>query len=459
MPAYPFFILSTIVTHQTLAMPLDQEITSQGYCYQAFVYFYLRKQGVRNDEIDTYVNFLTELAFYFYKEQKYELSPDDFSSFMKLYLEKYNLPIEQEILLKNLALIVSADNLNNYSFHYPYLYYFFAAKYLAEHLEDDGAKKEIERIMRNLHVNENAYIAVFICHHSRNMKILDEVEHNALSLFDKYQPATLIRDEVKFFDEQANIIVEASLPPANATPEKEREERLKVQDELEQSPIAEEGESSNKVNSFERDLRRAIKTVEVMGAIIKNRAGSLEKTKLEKVFFEGMSLHLRISSSFFDLIKSEDEQKVITDFISERLKKITEETEERKRELSEEDLRQKARMIFWNVNLIVVYGFVYKIVHSLGSDKLTEVVKKVCDEVSTPASFLVKHGILMWYNKNVQVNELAKRINEKDFSKLAEWVMKLMVVDYCYLHPIYYTKRQTIQNKLGIPARKLLTRG
>ena len=198
MPAYPFFILSAIVTYETLAIPLNQEITSQGYCYEAFIYFYLRKQGVRNDEIDTYMNFLTELAFYFYKEKKYELFPDDFTSFMKLYLEKYNLPIDQKILLKNLSLIVSTDSFNNYSFRYPYLYYFFVAKYLADHLENEGIKEEIEKIMNNLHVNENAYIAVFMSHHSKNIGILCTVERNVRGLFDKYEPATLIKDEVKF---------------------------------------------------------------------------------------------------------------------------------------------------------------------------------------------------------------------------------------------------------------------
>ena len=99
MPAYPFFILSSVFTYETSQIPLDQEITSQGYCYQAFIYFYLRKQDVRNDEIDIYVNFLTELAFYIYKQRKYSLSPEDFSSFMKIYKEKYTLPINQEILL------------------------------------------------------------------------------------------------------------------------------------------------------------------------------------------------------------------------------------------------------------------------------------------------------------------------------------------------------------------------
>ena len=83
MPAFPFFILSVISTYETFAKPLDQEITSQGYCYQALIYMYLRKQGVKNDEIEIYINFLTEFSFYFFTEKKNELSIDEFNSFMK----------------------------------------------------------------------------------------------------------------------------------------------------------------------------------------------------------------------------------------------------------------------------------------------------------------------------------------------------------------------------------------
>jgi len=458
MPAYPFFILSAIVTYETFAIPLDQEITSQGYCYQAFIYFYLRKQGVRNDEIDIYINFLTELAFYIYKERKYELSPDDFALFMKLYLGKYNLPIKQEILVKNLKQIISLDSFNNYSFRYPCFYYFFVAKYLAEHIDDKEGNEEIEKIIDNLHVDENAYIAVFIAHHSKNIKILERIELNALCLFDKYKPATLTKKEVKFFDKQADVIVEAVLPPASITPEKERAARLKIRDELEQSQkdFDQEKAASKEEDSFEKELRRAIKTVEVIGCITKNRAGSLEKTKLKEMFGEAMGVHLRILSSFFDTIKGEDWQKTMIDFISRILERFVRESRGRKGEPSDAELRRRARLILWNLNFFVVYSIIHKIVYSLGSDKLTEIVKAVCDELNTPASFLVKHGILMWYNKNLRINELAKRINEKDFSEIAKRIIKLMVVNHCSLHSINYKDRQRIENKLGIPARKLL---
>jgi nucleoside-triphosphatase THEP1 len=122
MPAYPFFVLSVISTYDTFTKPLEQEITSQGYCYQALIYMYLRKQGVKNDEIDIYINFLTEFSFYFYTTKKNELSMGEFNSFMELYLNKYHLPIEQKILLKNLqkTQIIGLDGFNNYKFCYPY---------------------------------------------------------------------------------------------------------------------------------------------------------------------------------------------------------------------------------------------------------------------------------------------------------------------------------------------------
>jgi uridine kinase len=455
MPAYPFFILSAIVAYNTF-MPLNQEITSQGYCYQALIYFYLRKMGVKNDEIDIYINFLTELAFYFYREKKDELSPDYFTLFMNSYLEKYILPIKQEILLANLLQIGSKDNLNNYSFRYPYLYYFFVAKYLAEHIEDSETKKVIDKIINNLHIDENAYIAVFLTHHSKNIIIIEEIKRNVLHLFDKYNPATLTKEEVKFFDKQADIIIKAALPPANTMPEKERAKRLEIQDEIEKSQEnVDKKDDMNKKDLLEIELRRATKTVEVMGCIIKNRVGSLEKTQLEEVFKEAMFVHLRILSSFFEVIENKEDQKVIVDFISKILEKIT---EEKARKPSSEELERISRTIFWNLNFFVVYAFIDKIVHSLGSDKLTEIVKKVCDEMNTPASFIIKHGILMWYNKNLKIDEIVQRIEEKDFSQIAERVVKLMVVNHFSLHLTNYKNRQKIENKLGIPAKKLLIR-
>lgn len=466
MPAYPFFILSVISTYETFIQPLDQEITSQGYCYQALIYLYLRKQGVKNDEIDTYMNFLTEFAIFFYTAKKNELSIDEFNSFMGSYLDKYNFPMAQETLLSKLrqTQIITLDNLNNYSFGYPYIYYFFVAKYLAEHIEDN--KKIIDLLITNLHKDENAYIAIFISHHSKNDYVLDEILLNSYCLFEKYAPTTLSKEELSFFDKQLDIIVKAVLPSPNVTSEKERAKRLETQDVAEKTN-ADKKESivreEENVDDLALELRRSIKTVEVMGRIIKNRAGSLERSRLEIIFEEAMKVHLRILTAFFELIKNEDQQQEVVDFISDRLSEILEdEAEERKKEgrkerkPSKEELEKISKTVFWNLSFLGVYGLIDKIIHSVGSSKLIAITNKVCDNENTPASFLVKHGILMWYNKNVQIDNIAKKIGEGGFAETTKRVMRFMVADHCSMHSIDFKEKQKIESKLGIPSEKLL---
>ena len=457
MPAYPFFILSTIVTHDTFEVPLDEEITSQGHCYQALIYFYLKREDV--DDIETYINFLTEFAFYLFKEDKNKLSTDEFNEFLTSYLETYNLPVDENELLSKLSPIVSPGSFNNYSFRYRYLYYYFVAKYLAENLEDDGVFERVKNIIENLHVNENAYITVFLAHHSKSDKVLQEVEFNALALFEDFEPATLTQSEVKFFDDHSEQIIQASLPSGTNSPEKERKNRLEAQDKIEEARNNSEHqpeqpkEEMDGYDALGVELRRATKTVEVIGRILKNRAGSLEKTKLKDLFENAMNNHLRVLTSFFEIIKNPTEQEAITDFISERLLEIIEEKEVRP---SEGELKELSRTIFWNLNFFVVKGIINKIVDSLGSDRLTEIIEKVCDEENSPATFLVKHGVLMWYNKNLQIERLAERIEKSDFSEIAKRTIKFMVVDHNSMHKINYKDKQRIEDQLGISSKRLL---
>lgn len=458
MPAYPFVILSVISYYETFEKPLDQEITSQGYCYQALIYLYLRKQGVKNDEIDTYINFLTEVSFYYLDQQKQLMSDHEFSEFLKYYLEKFNLPIELNVLLKNLShsKLFGLDNFNNYQFYYPYLYYYFISKYLAEHF--DSCKDKIAKLLQNLHKNENAYIAIFIAHHSKNDAILDEIILNSLVLFDKYKPATLVKDESSFFDKQIEMLIKEILPSFTETPEKARIRKLESQEIIERNNENKvDNEDANEENPLAKELRRSIKTVEVMGRILKNRAGSLEKERLIFIFEEAMAVHLRILSSFIELIKNEKEQTNVISFISKRLDIISEKMfEEKGRRPNQEALEKLSRVIFWNTNFLIVYSFITRIIHSLGSDKLLNVVNEVCDKVNTPASFLVKHGILMWYNKNLQIDEIVKEIDNVKFSEISKKIMKRLIVSHASMHVIDYKDRQRIESKLKIPSDRLL---
>ena len=209
MPSYPFFIISIISLHE-MSNPLDK-ITSQGHCYQALIYIGLTKQGVENDQIGIYINFLTELAFCFYQENKSYFSEVELGRFLTSYQNKYYLPLTKDNLLENLrkAKIITLDSLGSYSFSYEYIYYFFVAKYLAE--DPEKHRTLIENIIANLHKDENAYITIFISHHSKDTSVLDTIILNALCLFNKYEAATLSKKDLEFFDKQSNELADAVL--------------------------------------------------------------------------------------------------------------------------------------------------------------------------------------------------------------------------------------------------------
>lgn len=455
MPAYPFFILSIISAYDT-ANPLNQEITSQGYCYQALIYLYLRKQGVKNEDIDIYINFLTEFSFFIYKLNKNEIPQEDFGQFMEAYLEKFNMPIDQDFLISRLRLsrIIHLDSFLNYSFCYQYIYYYFVAKYIAEHIKD--TKNELSDIVTNLQRDENAYICIFITHHTRDDHVLDEIILTACDLFSNYQPATLSKKELQFFDHEVSTIIKAVVQLPGKSPEKEREDRLKAKDDEEENNH--NGSCMPEVNDSDDltlALRKSLKTVEVMGSIIKQRSGSLRKERLEFIFEEAMNVLLRILSSFFELIKKDEGQREIIDYISGRLEKYIEKNEEKK-PYTREELIKISRKIFWNTNFFIVYGCFEKMVQSLGSNKLNKVIDTVCNKLNTPSAFLLKHGILMWNHKNLQVDNISEKIKGDDFSETAIQVIKMMIINHCSMHSIGYKDKQKLEEKFGLPAKKLL---
>lgn len=448
MPAYPFYILSSIIVYETM-LPLNQDITNQGYCYQALIYLYLRKQGVLNNDVDTHINFLTEIAYNSYSHSESELSDETISEFIETYSKKFIITIDQQTLLRNIKDIIHLDTLGNYSFKYKYLYYFFVSKYLSEHINEKDISSRLSKIFYNLHINENAYIAIFLIHHTKNTQVLEDLALNALCLFDKVSPASLSREETKFFNKQINIIINAVLPSSTLSPEEVRSNKLKIKDSIEEKQMDDHTKCLDD-SPLDIELRRAIKTVDVIGCIIKNRAGSIEKIQLEQLFEYAMEVNLKILSAFFKIISNEEGQKAIISHIEEQLNKI-----EKESSLTRYEREEEAKFIFWNINYFFVYGIIKKIIVSLGSNKLIKITNNVCNKIDSPASLVVKHGILMWYTKNIQTQAIISINKREDFSNIAQKTLRSMIIEHCLMHEVHYSERQKLTKAFNMDDKKM----
>ena len=167
----------------------------------------LKSIGIKNIDIDTYINFMTELSNYFYEQKTSEITQNSLKSFISSYKEEYNLNIKEEYLLENLLQVrlLRKDSLGMYAFYYPYIFYYFMGKYLSENLKK--SKHKIEDIMNNLHLEKNSYICIFLIHHNKDDDIMDDIKLNAMCLFDDMEPSTLFIEELNFFNTEQNPII------------------------------------------------------------------------------------------------------------------------------------------------------------------------------------------------------------------------------------------------------------
>jgi hypothetical protein len=278
-------------------------------------------------------------------------------------------------------------------------------------------------------------------------------------LFEKYTPATLSTNELSFFDTHEEQIAKAVLPTYehNATAERNKllNHKSTVEDIRQEKQELQNIDTEEQESEVIRNIRLSIKTVEVMGLVIKNRSGSLDLKRLEYIFEQGLNVHLRVIASFLELIQNEQSEQEMTEFLTERINGIIKNNSDNK-EPSIDKIKKLAKEIYWNLNFGVLHGFITKSIHSLGSNNLLNIAQTISEKANNPAAFIVNQGIRMWYAKNIRIDEMANRIKEKDFSLTAKRLMKYKVVEHCLLHKIDYKKLQEIESKLQIPSSKML---
>lgn len=454
MPSYAFFILTLLIVQDNNNRPLDEKITSQGYCYQALIVMFLKKHGVSSQQLDSYINFLTEFAIRIYRNHDQALSQLDFEQFISEYEDQFYFTDPIKTMLEKLdsSNLMSASSFGNYNFNYPYIYYFFAGKFFAQAWEDEDdihheeATEQIDLILNHLHKTSNAYIAVFITHHTKNTALINKVMEVARVLYSNYSPATMDKKCLSVFSVVENRIKAPEIPKLN-NPSENRLKKLKEKDveEIEKDEI--EDVDMDDENPYALELRRSIKTVEVIGSVIKNRAGSLRSEQVENLFEEAMDVHFRHVSNFLEIVKSIVESTDGTKFLEDRIREV-------KPDIDEKTLPQRANTLFWGMNFIFLFSILKKTAFSLGSDATARAAKVVCERRNTPASFLLKHTILMWFKKNVDIEELQKMDKMLD-NPTVKNVMLWLLSDYCSLHIVNYKDAAKLE-KLGIKRKVFL---
>ena len=171
-----------------------------------------------------------------------------------------------------------------YKFRYKYIYYYFVAKYFSNKINEDEIRGIVSTLCGQIYIEESANIILFLTHHSKDPFVLEKILENSRMIFSEMQPIKFEKD----IEEINTLIVELPKQVFLKTDTAEnRKEKFRIQDSfelfLEEKEVASSREEIANEVDFEIDhiskLNFAMKTLEIIGQVLKNYYGSLDGEK------------------------------------------------------------------------------------------------------------------------------------------------------------------------------------
>lgn len=439
VPAKPIYLL-TILQMMEAMSPHKVELTSYGHCYQYLIYRALEKARIKNTLVDSYLNWLTELANEIFEGGDEGLTGNQLEEFFRKY-EAHFLKVPLNIVadFENSGILVWRDQ--RIQFRYRYIYYFYAAKRLADSLtHSKESKDKIKDLLLNLHKEDHANIIVFLTHHTKDPWILDEIQLCMMDLFQDYKPAALESGDLEFMKEFLDAIPKLVLEKREIEEERKADNRQKDQAEEMERELGARARDLEPSDMLAR-INRAFKGVELIGQILRNRHGSLEKSRLIEMAEEAYGVGLRFLQCF--LSASEASKEEVIKMIEHMLKENP--------RVDNRELEKEARSTFLLLTYGVIYGVLRKIAASCGSKEATEIYEEIERTTKTPAVKLINLAIQLQFEKKLDERRLSELSHEFESNITCDRILKEIVIQHIYMHHVQYKDKQRIAEILNIP--------
>lgn len=443
VPSKPIYLLTILQTFESYA-PLGVDLTSYGHCYQQMIYRAFEKAMIRPVEYDAYINFLTELAGAIFRNDSQPLSDEEQVTFYDSYADKYLGTVSSAVIDKLTETKILNAGENGIDFKYRYFYYFYVAKHLADQLSQDSSSKEqIHNLVVEMHREQCANIIIFLTHHTKNQWILDELMISMMELFDDTKEATLETGDLAFMHEFLEDLPKLIVHEREVEKERKENDHQKDQQEEEEEKLAKEMEGIDP-NTLLARINRAFRGIEIVGQIIRNRHGSLERGTLLALLTEAYSVGLRFLQ-FFLRVSDTAKAEIISD-----IRHLMRENPN----IEDELLEERSARLFLFFSYGVIYSVIRKIAFSVGAKETGEIHRKLLERNDTPAVKLINETVNLQFLKTINQNGLKELAHEFSENPVCKRMLAEIVIQHLYMHDVPFKDKQQVSEVLGVPLEK-----
>jgi len=458
MPCIPSYIL-IILQQLEYTTETTQDKSSYGYLYE----FLIMRAILEMNQSSKYVNkdiasgILIEVASFMLDHKDNTISKEDFEKLITKYNRMYYTDANTELYLDKYCEVELLENNDGLiSYKYPYIHYYYTAKYMANNIQNPNVEIIIKEMSQTLYDERCGDIMIFLCHLTKNIFVINSVLENAKNL--------LLNKEIFDFTKHKSINLEISeFIDSNLIPEKELEKRqdhvLDIKEKREQDLKKQGDKSTCSLNKTQPnidgemiDLSNALKTIDVLGQILKNYPGTIVGTIKEDILTNIHNLGMRTITFVRNMLYNKIE--VAYTEIEKKLKDNKGVIEDERLEELFNTLKSQAALVnklLDNTFGILTYCMIRRLAAAISNEALISLLSGsrlngiLSFDLIKNATYLNEFGILNSSNIIKEYDELKN--NSNIFSAN---LLRLMVYDHYYTFGSKdYKTSQLIWEKLG----------
>ena len=437
IPPYPIYILSLLLS-STKMVGQNYSQTAYGHCYDAIITCALITQ-VKDHDVSQYRNFLKHFAYYKFINKMESLSEEELRAFYDSYKAKYIITDYEtcKTVLLNSGLLICEDECY-YKFGYKYVYYFTVAEYISGIINSPKGKEIIQQLCNEIESEEVANILIFLTYHIDDVAFIDETIFTLMASIEDVEPITLDKNDgfyasvEKLCDEMKKETVDVF---KKSDPKKAREDYLRKQDTADRAREHQEEEARQ--NERFKKIDKAMRAIEVVGQIIKNRRNTLEMDKLKEMLVELYYAGFR-TVSYLGTTLAEDKKALIADIVKDE--KIAGDTIK---------IRDHINYFFELTTFRFCLFIFSKIINSVGVKELRWLYNDASKQIDSPAAEIVTFSIESVYSK-LSVDDLKKLVEKYKDNSAVMTIIRARVRSYLYNNYIEINDRKRIASALRL---------
>lgn len=421
LPIYLLILLQSSDQHQ------HGEIQNSGFShyYQFLITKSLGQANVSANELNEYYNYLAHLTWFLHSKGSKELRIEEFTEFTTIFSKRFSFVESGDRLNKLLRARLLSQRGECYSFAYPFVYYFFLGKYLASRVhKDQEVKQWIEQACEKLYLRENANAILFLTHHENDPWVIEKVANVVRSCFPEIVPMHFNGDTIGINDlleeVSSRVLISGEIADNQENARSKQDNLERAEDSLPDAKPDENGELE-----FVAKFTLLMKTAEILGQVLKNYYGSLEKpfkAELLKDVFDGplRALGLQFAEIFKDI------DGLVSYIEDTALKGHSDLDNEARKRLAR---RQAGNLFSWLGTSVVAAsaGFV-------ATDKLREDVSMVVSANPTIAYRLIEIGTRFVRPGSLPMAEIEKLVSDIKGNHFAFQILQSLAVTHLYLY-------------------------